>query len=94
VASNDQMAIAALRVAGQKGLSVPDDLSIVSFDDTPIVRFSHPPLTAVSQPIAAMAAEAAKLLIRATAGDADLPGASVLPFALAIRASSAAPAAR
>jgi LacI family transcriptional regulator len=94
VASNDQMAIAALRVAGQKGLSVPDDLSIVSFDDTPIVRFSHPPLTAVSQPIAAMAAEAAKLLIRATAGDADLPGASVLPFTLAIRASSAAPAAR
>ena len=91
VASNDQMALAALRVASQRGLSVPHDLSIVSFDDTPIVKFSHPALTAITQPIAAMTAAAANLLIRAKSGETDLPTSQVLPFALAVRESSAPP---
>lgn len=89
VASNDQMAIAALQVATRKGLG-PDRFSIVSFDNTPIVRFSHPPLTAINQPIAAMASAAAELLIRKTAGEQDLPDARVLPFDLVARASTAA----
>ncbi|QSF53868.1 LacI family DNA-binding transcriptional regulator [Brevundimonas fontaquae] len=90
VASNDQMALAALRVAGRRGLAVPHDLAIISFDDTPIVRFSNPPLTAVVQPIAAMASAAADLLIRAKSGQDDLPQASTLPFQLAVRGSTVA----
>lgn len=92
VASNDQMALAALRVAGRRGLLVPEQMSIVSFDDTPIVRFSHPPLTAVVQPIAAMTAEAAQLLIRAKNGDQDLPSAVTVAFGFAVRGSTAPPA--
>ena len=88
IASSDQMALAALRVAGRRGLSVPEQLAIVSFDDTPIVRFSHPPLTAVVQPIAAMVAEAAHLLIRCKAGEAELPDLTVLPFGFAVRGST------
>lgn len=88
VASNDQMGLAALRVATSRGLKSPEDLAIVSFDDTPIVKFSHPPLTAIVQPIAAMTAEASRLLIRAKAGDADLPASVVVPFGLAIRDST------
>lgn len=88
VASNDQMALATLGVAKRRGLSIPGQLSIVSFDDTPVVRFSHPPLTAIVQPIAAMATQAAALLIRAKAGETDLPTSSVLPFNLAARGST------
>lgn len=88
VASNDQMALAALSVANKRGIKVPDQLAIVSFDDTPIVRFSNPPLTAVSQPIAAMAAEASRLLIRAKAGDDDLPPTVVIPFDFVVRRST------
>ena len=91
VASNDQMALAVLRVAVDRGLSVPHDLSIVSFDDTPVVRLSHPTLTAVTQPIAAMAAAASDLLIRAKAGETGLPTGRVLPFALVVRDSSGPP---
>jgi LacI family transcriptional regulator len=91
VASNDQMALAALKVAGRRGVAVPEQLSIVSFDDTPIVKFSHPALTAITQPIAAMAAEAANLLIRAKSGEGDLPTSKVLPFDLAVRESTAPP---
>lgn len=89
LASNDQMALAALKCAGSHGLDVPADLALVSFDDTPIVRFSHPPLTAIVQPIAAMTAAAAKLLIRAKAGDRDLPRSMILPFDIARRDSTA-----
>ena len=88
VASNDQMALAALRVALRHGLKVPQDVAIVSFDDTPIVRFASPPLTAIVQPIAGMTAAAARLLIRAKAGDADLPLQTILPFAIAEREST------
>ena len=63
IASSDQMALAALDVAKERGLHVPRDLSIVSFDNTPIVRFATPSLTAVDQPIARTAARAVELLI-------------------------------
>lgn len=88
LASNDQMALAVLQCAGARGLGVPDDLAIISFDDTPIVRFSRPPLTAIVQPIAAMTAAAARLLIRAKSGDDDLPQTLILPFDIARRGST------
>ena len=48
IASNDQMSLATLDVARDLELSVPADLSLISFDDTPIVRFTVPTLTAVT----------------------------------------------
>ena len=63
IASSDQMAVATLEVARADGLSVPDDLSLISFDNTPIVRFTEPPMTALDQPIAATTAKAVELLI-------------------------------
>lgn len=63
IGSNDQMTLAALAVARDRGLHVPRDLSLVSFDNTPIIRFSQPPLTAVDQPIAETVAIAVEQLI-------------------------------
>jgi len=91
LASNDQMALAAVAVGARRGLQTPRDLSVVSFDDTPVVRFSHPPLTAVVQPIADMTRAAADLLIRAKSGVPELPTSVVVPFGLAVRGSSAPP---
>jgi len=72
IASNDQMALAALETARDRGLRVPDDLSLISFDNTPIVRFSQPPLTAVDQPIAETVSRAVEQLIaREPDGDND-----------------------
>ena len=89
MASNDEMALAALHVAQRLGISVPDDLSIVSFDDSPGVRFSVPPLTAVRQPTSEMAECAADILIAASA-DGGKPATSrrLLPFELIVRGSS------
>lgn len=65
IASSDQMALATLEVARARGLDVPRDLSLVSFDNTPIVRFTQPPLTAVDQPVAETISRAVELLINA-----------------------------
>lgn len=91
VASSDQMALAALQVARSQGCRVPNELSIVSFDDTPIVKFSTPPLTAIRQPIAAMTACAARLLIGAVNGDAPSEADNIVPFELMVRGSTAPP---
>jgi LacI family transcriptional regulator len=62
-ASNDDMASAAVSVAHRRGLSVPDDLSIVGFDDTSLATSVWPELTTIKQPIAAMAEAAMELLL-------------------------------
>ena len=64
IASNDQMSLATLDTAMKRGLNVPDDLSLISFDNTPVARFAAPQLTAVDQPIAATFAKAVELLIK------------------------------
>ena len=87
IASSDQMATAALETARQRGLRIPEDLSLVSFDNTPIVRFTEPPLAAIDQPIAATISRAVELLIQAAAGEA-LPGTPInVPAALVERPS-------
>lgn len=91
IASSEQMAIAALAAARARGLDVPGDLSLVSFDDTPIVRFTHPPLTAIVQPIAEVIARAVGLLIAAHGGDAPEGEPVVVPAGLSVRGSTAAP---
>lgn len=63
IASNDQMALAALDTANKRGLKVPEDLSLISFDNSPVARFTNPQLTAIDQPIAATFSKAVELLI-------------------------------
>lgn len=69
IASNDQMAIATLDVARELGLTVPDDLSLISFDNTPVVQFAQPPLTAIDQSIATTASTAVELIIASLKGE-------------------------
>src|SRR5450830_410736 len=46
---NDLMAIGALRAAAERGINVPNDLSIIGFDDIDLAQFVHPALTSVAQ---------------------------------------------
>ena len=87
IASNDRMALAALSVANRRGLSIPRDLSLLSFDNTPVVRFTQPPLTAVDQPVAELTAMAVDLIIRSLRGD-ELPALPVIVEAQLIERSS------
>lgn len=68
-AANDDMAAGALKYARERGLGVPEDLSIVGFDDSEIASVVFPSLTTVRQPIDDMARGAVDLLIDAIKAD-------------------------
>lgn len=88
IASNDQMALAALEVANERGLAVPGDLSLVSFDNTPVTGFTDPPLTAIDQPIAETVSRAVELLIAAGRKKPLPEGPTVIPARIVERGST------
>jgi LacI family transcriptional regulator len=47
---NDMMAMGAINVAHDKGIHVPNDLSIIGYDDIHIAKFMSPSLTTIHQP--------------------------------------------
>lgn len=47
VTSNDNMAIGTYRALQEAGLSIPDDVAVISFNDIPVAQFLTPPLTTV-----------------------------------------------
>ena len=63
VAGNDLLAMAAIAAATERGVRVPDTLSVVGYDDIPYARLVSPPLTTVRQPARTMGVEAARLLL-------------------------------
>ncbi|HYC94630.1 MAG TPA: LacI family DNA-binding transcriptional regulator [Sphingomicrobium sp.] len=62
-ACNDEMAAGVVHAARERGIEIPDQLSIIGFDDTPIAAHIWPPLTTVRWPIVAMARAAAEKLV-------------------------------
>ncbi|MGE5776188.1 MAG: LacI family DNA-binding transcriptional regulator, partial [Chloroflexota bacterium] len=48
-AGNDQMALAVIQAACQKGMRIPEDLGVVGFDNIPEAAFFYPPLTTIQQ---------------------------------------------
>jgi LacI family transcriptional regulator, galactose operon repressor len=58
----DEQAFGLYEAARQRGLRIPQDLSVVGFDDLPVARWGSPPLTTVRQPLAEMGRAAAAML--------------------------------
>lgn len=61
-AGNDQIGVATLKVALQRGIKIPEDCQIVGFDGVKISEIVNPSLSTVQQPIYQMGMEATKLL--------------------------------
>ncbi|MGA6161852.1 LacI family DNA-binding transcriptional regulator [Amycolatopsis magusensis] len=87
VFDNDVMAVAALGVAHELGISVPGDISLIAWDDSVLCRLVRPALSAVRRPIAEFGALAASLLRRVVEGEAVADESTALPM-LVTRASS------
>jgi DNA-binding LacI/PurR family transcriptional regulator len=50
VVVSDRLAVGSMMALRSKGISVPDDVSVVSFNDEPICSFLTPTLSSVAQP--------------------------------------------
>lgn len=92
---SDIMAYGTIRAAGDLGLRVPDDLSVVGFDDHPLAARMQPALTTVRQDVGEKGRRAAAALRaaieRARAGIDGPPVHVLLPTELIVRDSTAPP---
>ncbi|TMW73931.1 LacI family DNA-binding transcriptional regulator [Alteribacter natronophilus] len=62
-ASSDEMAVGALHAARERGVRVPEELSVLGYDNTLAAEMALPPLTTVEQPLHAMGEQAFRTLI-------------------------------
>ena len=85
---NDLLAVGALRAAGDLGLNVPTDLSLVGYDDIQMAKYLVPRLTTVSKDSIRVGREAVRQLL-ARIGQPDLPRQKMsIPPRLIIREST------
>ncbi|QBB69726.1 LacI family transcriptional regulator [Pseudolysobacter antarcticus] len=86
-AANDDSACGVMHEAFERGLSIPQDLSVFGFDDTPTSRQVWPSLTTVRQPCRDMGRIAAEQLI-ASIRDPSAGQLVPVPYELQIRQST------
>ncbi|MEV8564360.1 LacI family DNA-binding transcriptional regulator [Streptomyces sp. NPDC051322] len=89
VCGSDLMALGVVRAARERGLDVPDDISVVGFDDSQLIAFTNPPLTTVRQPVQAMAAAAVGALLEEIGGNPVQRTEFVFQPELVVRGSTA-----
>ena len=89
VAYNDEVAVGVVNRFADRGVRVPDDVSIVGFDDTSLAEMVTPRLTTVRLPAAA-AGQAAVRMLLAAVGEraAAVPAPLALPAELIVRSST------
>jgi LacI family transcriptional regulator len=63
-AGNDLIAVAAVKVALKKGISIPEELQVIGFDGIPLSACFYPAITTIVQPIYEMGKWATELLIQ------------------------------
>lgn len=87
-ATNDAMAVGAIRYLLEQGVRVPEDIAIVGFDDAPFAASYKPALTTVGQPIAELGRHAVEMLVELIDGPDKGRMTQVLPSELIIRESA------
>jgi LacI family transcriptional regulator len=90
-AANDVMAMAAMDAARQRGLHIPEDISIMGFDDIPQSSLIRPALTTVRQPLEQMGRTATQMLLEILNNPEKKPNRISLPTELIVRDSTAKP---
>jgi DNA-binding LacI/PurR family transcriptional regulator len=90
VYGSDVIATAGLAVARERGVAVPERLSMTGFDDSPLAALASPPLTSVRVDYAGFGEAAAAALLAVIAGEPPPPFRPAPPE-LVVRASTAQP---
>jgi LacI family transcriptional regulator len=85
VCYSDLDAEGAMRAAQDKGLRVPQDVSLIGYDDIPRAEELSPPLSTVAVPRIDLGSRAVQLLLDLETGDA--PHETILPSRLVLRDS-------
>ena len=85
---NDQIARGVVDALRERGISVPDDVSVIGFDNWEIVSAAtRPPLTSVDMNLKELGREAGRLILELAEGKPVEPGIRALPCKLVLRQS-------
>ena len=90
-AASDEMALEAITVAMEKGLNVPEDVSVIGFDDNPACLFGPVALTTIKQPLFQMAESAVRYLNAIITGSGNVRKKIILFPELVVRESCSSP---
>lgn len=77
--ANDHLALGLIKALVGRGLSVPEDISLVGFDDLPEAPYFNPPLTTVRQDFTQLGELAIKMLLSDLAGSKPKRPATIKP---------------
>jgi LacI family transcriptional regulator len=86
---NDYLALGAYRTLHQRGLRIPEDVSVVGYDDTPMCLYTVPELTSVRQPSADVGELLAQLLVDAIERGTSAQNDLLIRTELIVRSSTA-----
>ena len=89
-AANDQMALGLIHAFHERGIRVPEDVSVIGFDDVPDAQHFLPPLTTIRQDFRALGTLSVTTLLAEIRGD-DVPRRTLLEPELIVRESTAPP---
>ena len=87
-ACNDDMAAGVMRVAHQRGIRVPEELSVAGFDDISLAQQIYPSLTTIKQPLEEMAKQAADMLISGFGSQSAKTAPQLVPSEIIVREST------
>ncbi|MDR7092116.1 LacI family DNA-binding transcriptional regulator [Cellvibrio fibrivorans] len=85
---NDEMAIGAMQILKNKGIRIPEDMSVTGFDDIAYSKYSDTSLTTISQPAEEMGKMAMDMLVQVIEGEPLSQLEYVLPTEFIIREST------
>jgi LacI family transcriptional regulator len=68
ITGNDNMAVGAYRAVHERGLSIPGEIAIASFNDISVAQFLNPPLSTVRLPSKEIGETAVELLLERVSG--------------------------
>jgi LacI family transcriptional regulator len=88
IGANDLCAIGALSRLRDKGIRVPEDVSLTGFDDIPFARRTVPPLTTARIPRPELGMQAWRLMQSILAGEPSLPSQPLLATEVIVRDST------
>ncbi len=90
ITANDNMAIGAYRAIQEAGLSIPQDIAVVSYNDIPVAQFLNPPLSTMRILSEAIGETAVDLLVERINGR-EYPKHVTIPSEMIWRGSSRRP---
>ena len=88
--TNYEMTLGALIALNERGVRIPQDLSVIGFDNLDLARIARPRLTIVSQPLEELGVQSAQLLLDLLSGERESPATAALSASLIEGASVAA----